>query len=183
MDDAKHCMKRRALRALLLPLQPRGNFRETSSHYRPHRGLGRTVTAEPSPARAPSAGPLTPDLVLNELVERNVVVPTARGLEPCHLPEVARASDAVVPVIVRVHVEPAHLVRRRSDRPLIPAAPREMVSALGALDRKLYIVPSQGLVVVRLGNIAHPASTPASKSFDEEFWRRLSSATGAGAEE
>jgi len=36
--------------------------------------------------------------------------------------------------------------------PLIPTAPPDLVAALGAVDRKLYVVPSLGLVVTRLGN-------------------------------
>ena len=54
--------------------------------------------------------------------------------------------------------------------PLIPAAPADLVAALGALDRKLYVVPSQKLVVVRMG-----AACP-DKGFDQQLWLRLSKA-------
>jgi CubicO group peptidase (beta-lactamase class C family) len=50
--------------------------------------------------------------------------------------------------------------------PLIPSAPADLVAALGAVDRKLYVVPSLGLVVTRLGNSAGP-------TFQNEFWRLL----------
>jgi CubicO group peptidase (beta-lactamase class C family) len=50
--------------------------------------------------------------------------------------------------------------------PLIPTAPSDLVAALGAVDRKLYIVPSLGLVVTRLGNSAETA-------FQNEFWKLL----------
>lgn len=50
--------------------------------------------------------------------------------------------------------------------PLIPTAPPDLVAALGAIDRKLYIVPSLQLVVTRLGNSSGPA-------FQNEFWKRL----------
>lgn len=53
--------------------------------------------------------------------------------------------------------------------PLIPTAPPDLVAALGAVDRKLYVVPSLGLVVTRLGNSAGPA-------FQNEFWKLLMSA-------
>lgn len=50
--------------------------------------------------------------------------------------------------------------------PLIPTAPPDLVAALGAVDRKLYVVPSLDLVVTRLGNSAGPA-------FQNEFWKLL----------
>jgi CubicO group peptidase (beta-lactamase class C family) len=56
--------------------------------------------------------------------------------------------------------------------PLIPTAPPDLVAALGAVDRKLYVVPSLGLVVTRLGNSAGPA-------FQNDFWRLLMAAAPA----
>jgi CubicO group peptidase (beta-lactamase class C family) len=50
--------------------------------------------------------------------------------------------------------------------PLISTAPADLVAALGAVDRKVYVVPSLGLVVTRLGNSAGPA-------FQNEFWKLL----------
>jgi len=49
---------------------------------------------------------------------------------------------------------------------LIPAAPRDLVAALGALDRKCYVVPSLGLVVTRLGD-------QTGEAFNNEFWKLL----------
>ena len=59
---------------------------------------------------------------------------------------------------------------KRAEGPLIPAAPNDLVAALGALDRKLYVVPSQKLVVVRMG-----AAAP-DKDFDQQLWLRLAKA-------
>jgi CubicO group peptidase (beta-lactamase class C family) len=59
---------------------------------------------------------------------------------------------------------------RRVDGPLIPAAPADLVAALGALDRKLYLVPSRKLIVVRMG-----AAAP-DKDFDQQLWLRLAKA-------
>lgn len=59
---------------------------------------------------------------------------------------------------------------QRVDGPLIPPAPADVVAALGALDRKLYISPSLKLVVVRLG----PAAP--DKDFDSALWRKLNAA-------
>lgn len=56
--------------------------------------------------------------------------------------------------------------------PLISTAPSDLVAALGAVDRKLYVVPSLDLVVTRLGNSATPA-------FQNEFWRLLMTAAPA----
>jgi len=61
---------------------------------------------------------------------------------------------------------------RRTEGPLIPAAPADLVAALGALDRKLYVVPSKKLVVVRMG----PAAP--DKDFDQQLWLRLAPALG-----
>jgi CubicO group peptidase (beta-lactamase class C family) len=61
---------------------------------------------------------------------------------------------------------------RRVDHALIPAAPADLVAALGALDRKLYVVPSRKLIVVRMG-----AAAP-DKDFDQQLWLRLMKAMG-----
>jgi CubicO group peptidase (beta-lactamase class C family) len=60
----------------------------------------------------------------------------------------------------------------RVDGPLIPAAPTDLVAALGAEDRKLYVVPSKQLVVVRMGQAA------PDHGFDQELWLRLMKALG-----
>ncbi len=54
--------------------------------------------------------------------------------------------------------------------PIIPSAPADMVAALGASDQKIYVVPSQSLVVVRQG---FRASAPGELEFDDEWWRLL----------
>jgi hypothetical protein len=53
---------------------------------------------------------------------------------------------------------------------LVAAAPADMVAAFGALSRRLYIVPSLKLVVVRIG-----AAAP-DRDFDQELWLRLNPA-------
>jgi len=55
----------------------------------------------------------------------------------------------------------------RKDGPLISAAPADMVGAFGAFHRRLYVVPSLKLVVVRTGAAA------GDKDFDEQLWLRL----------
>ncbi|MEQ1780480.1 MAG: serine hydrolase domain-containing protein [Hyphomonadaceae bacterium] len=50
---------------------------------------------------------------------------------------------------------------------LIPPAPGDMVAALGAMDRKLFIVPSMKLIVVRTGQAA------PDKDFNEKLWQLL----------
>ena len=55
----------------------------------------------------------------------------------------------------------------RSETALIPAAPPELVAALGAQDRKIYIVRSRKLVVVRTGQAA------PDRTFDQQVWLRL----------
>lgn len=56
---------------------------------------------------------------------------------------------------------------------LIPEAPADLVAGLGKNDQKLYLVPSEGLVVVRLGEDSGE-NTLGPSSFDSELWQRLS---------
>ena len=57
--------------------------------------------------------------------------------------------------------------RARTDTALIPAAPADLVAALGAQDRKIYIVPSRKLIVVRTGQAA------PDRDFNQQIWQRL----------
>lgn len=63
-------------------------------------------------------------------------------------------------------------VQFRINREMIPSAPADLFAALGKNDQKIYVVPSEELVVVRQGDAAGgPALT--SSSFDAELWERL----------
>lgn len=55
---------------------------------------------------------------------------------------------------------------------LAPAAPVDMLMALGKDDKKIYVVPSLNVVVVRLGDNAG-TSTLGPSSFDNELWTKL----------
>lgn len=55
---------------------------------------------------------------------------------------------------------------------LVPAAPRDLFAAQGALGRRVYVVPSRGLVVVRLGDAP-------DEDFNQRFWELLMQATPA----
>jgi CubicO group peptidase (beta-lactamase class C family) len=55
---------------------------------------------------------------------------------------------------------------------LVPNAPADMYAALGKNDQKVYIVPSQKLVVIRMGNTAGNVQLALS-SFDNELWGKL----------
>ncbi len=62
--------------------------------------------------------------------------------------------------------------------PLIPSAPADLVAALGKGDKKIYVVPSLELVVVRHGEEADASggNPLAASAFDEQWWRRLKTA-------
>lgn len=60
---------------------------------------------------------------------------------------------------------------RRSAGWFVATAPADMIAARGHFNRRLYMVPSQSLVVVRLGPQA------ASGRFDQEFWPYLARAS------
>jgi CubicO group peptidase (beta-lactamase class C family) len=53
---------------------------------------------------------------------------------------------------------------------LAPSAPDDMVAALGALGRKVYVVRSLGLIVTRTGDNSDQKGEPP---FDEAFWSAL----------
>lgn len=55
---------------------------------------------------------------------------------------------------------------------LIPSAPDDLYAGLGANDQKIYVVPSEKLVIVRLGKSANEDLAGPS-SFDEELWQKL----------
>lgn len=55
---------------------------------------------------------------------------------------------------------------------LIPNAPDDMIAALGANDQKIYVVPSEGLVIVRCGESAGNTELGLS-SFDNELWEYI----------
>ena len=54
---------------------------------------------------------------------------------------------------------------------LIPAAPKDMYAAQGKLGRRLYVLPSQQLIITRLGD-------QAPNNFNTEFFKRLRAASG-----
>jgi CubicO group peptidase (beta-lactamase class C family) len=58
----------------------------------------------------------------------------------------------------------------RREGAFIPDAPADLIAGLGALNRQLFIVPSRGLVVVRMG-----AATPDT-DFTQQVWARLAPA-------
>ncbi|MBI1360835.1 MAG: serine hydrolase [Alphaproteobacteria bacterium] len=56
---------------------------------------------------------------------------------------------------------------QRKDGPLIPAAPADLVAALGAQDRKVFVVPGRKLIVVRMGQQA------PDRDFNQQLWLRV----------
>ena len=60
----------------------------------------------------------------------------------------------------------------RTPGQLIPAGPTDLVAALGAMERRLYVAPSRKLIVVRTGQAA------IDKDFDQQLWLRLAKALG-----
>jgi CubicO group peptidase (beta-lactamase class C family) len=62
--------------------------------------------------------------------------------------------------------------------PLIPPAPTDLVAAMGALDQRIYVVPSRQWVIVRQGRQANAgeAGAEALSGFDTDFFTRLMAA-------
>lgn len=57
--------------------------------------------------------------------------------------------------------------------PLVQNAPNDLIAGLGKNDQKLYVVPSQNLVVVRMGESSGVPLLAAS-DFDDQLWAYLS---------
>lgn len=57
--------------------------------------------------------------------------------------------------------------------PLVANAPSDLVAALGFGDKKIYVVKSEDLVVIRHGAPSNAPVTYALSNFDNEIWRRL----------
>ncbi|BAU52450.1 serine hydrolase domain-containing protein [Mucilaginibacter gotjawali] len=55
---------------------------------------------------------------------------------------------------------------------IIPNAPADLFAALGKNDQKIYVVPSQRLVIIRMGNTAGGVNL-AGSDFDNELWGKL----------
>jgi len=60
---------------------------------------------------------------------------------------------------------------------LTPNAPADMFAALGKNDQKIYVVPSQNIVVIRMGDSAGNVQLALS-SFDNELWGKLKPVIG-----
>ena len=52
-------------------------------------------------------------------------------------------------------------------------APIDMIMALGKDDKKIYVIPSLNVVVVRLGDSAGNTTLLGPSSFDNEIWTKL----------
>ena len=65
------------------------------------------------------------------------------------------------------HMLPSSQLVFNSD--IIPNAPDEMFAALGKNDQKLYVIPSQNIVVVRMGE-SSGVSLFALSTFDNQLW-------------
>ncbi len=60
---------------------------------------------------------------------------------------------------------------------MVPNAPPDMYAALGKNDQKIYVVPSQNLVVIRMGEAAGNSNLAVS-SFDNELWGKIKPVIG-----
>lgn len=56
--------------------------------------------------------------------------------------------------------------------PLIPQAPSDMYMGLGKNDQKLYVIPSQNMVIIRMGN-PPTGSEPMQIVYDRQMWELI----------
>lgn len=55
---------------------------------------------------------------------------------------------------------------------MVPSAPDDLIAGLGLNDQKVYVVPSEGLVVIRMGDEAGEVLLGPS-SFDDMLWEKI----------
>jgi CubicO group peptidase (beta-lactamase class C family) len=55
---------------------------------------------------------------------------------------------------------------------MVPSAPDDLIAGLGLNDQKVYVVPSEGLVVIRMGEDAGEMPLGPS-SFDDMLWEKI----------
>ncbi len=105
------------------------------------------------------------DLVLNDAMYFEQMTSTSQLLNPAYgyLWWLNGKDTYKVPVLDRVF-----------EGSMIPNAPADMIAALGKNDQKIYVVPSQNLVVVRVGNSAGSERLNAVSAFDSELWGKIS---------
>lgn len=71
--------------------------------------------------------------------------------------------------------KPTHMLPQSQitfNNTLIPNAPSDVFAALGKNDQKIYVVPSMGVVVIRMGEDTGNVQLALS-SFDNELWGKL----------
>lgn len=57
---------------------------------------------------------------------------------------------------------------------LVPNAPLDMFAAMGAEDQRIYVIPSQNMVVVRMGEASDPQNPSfALSGFDNDLWGKI----------
>lgn len=56
---------------------------------------------------------------------------------------------------------------------IMPDAPADLIAAMGKNEQRIYVVPSEGLVVVRIGESTETIPVAALSGFDNELWKRL----------
>jgi CubicO group peptidase (beta-lactamase class C family) len=57
---------------------------------------------------------------------------------------------------------------------LVPNAPADMYSAMGAEDQRIYVIPSKKMVVIRMGDASDPANPNfALSGFDNALWQKI----------
>jgi len=58
--------------------------------------------------------------------------------------------------------------------PLVPNAPADMYAAMGANDQRIYVIPGENMVVIRMGDASDPSNPDfAVSGFDNALWEKI----------
>jgi hypothetical protein len=55
---------------------------------------------------------------------------------------------------------------------LVPNAPSDMYAAMGKNDQRIYVIPSENLVIIRMGDAADDSNL-ALTDFDLSLWSKI----------
>ena len=160
----------------------------TASAWQDRRTNG-PFAVDPNGRRIQKLVMTTPDMArVGLLVQRRGEWGSARILpDPRYLEHALTPSQVLNPAygyLWWLNGQSAYVLPGPPERrpgPLIPAAPTDLVAALGAGDQKIYVSRDLDLVVTRTGSIlgAGRRARGALSDFDDELWRRIMAAAPA----
>lgn len=123
-------------------------------------------------------------LVLNEgLWSGNTILPNGPGSYFEAMVNTSQSANLAYGYLWWLNGKSSHMLPGTTftfNGPLIPNAPSDLIAGLGKNDQKLYVVPSQNRVIIRLGNDGGQGLLAAS-SYDNQLWSLINALDGTSS--